>query len=212
MNSITYENNDSKLQRKIQFKKKCLLFISLFFNIGILLFFKYWDWFIGIFSLSLLKIGFPYINPKIFQHQIEVPPGISFYTFQTLSYTIDIYRKDFNAKNSIVTYFSFVAFFPQLIAGPIERAKDLLPQLSNIKKVTSGKILERSISVIAWGLFKKLVFADNFGHLVNRCEENIYIYQGLDFYFLLLFLFKYIVISVLTQISQEEQQEYLGLN
>ena len=106
LNSIIYKNNDSKLKRKIQFKKKCLLFISLFFNIGILLFFKYWDWFIGIFSLILLKIGFPYINPKIFQHQIEVPPGISFYTFQTLSYTIDIYRRDFNAKNSIVTYFS----------------------------------------------------------------------------------------------------------
>lgn len=173
LNSIIYKNNDLKLQRKIQFKKKCLLFISLFFNIGILLFFKYWDWFIGIFSLILIKMGFPYINPKIFQHQIEVPPGISFYTFQTLSYTIDIYRRDFNAKNSIVTYFSFVAFFPQLIAGPIERAKDLLPQLSNLKKVTSGKILEQSISVIAWGLFKKLVFADNFGHLVNRCEENI---------------------------------------
>ena len=169
------KNPDNYNNLRLKNKKKNLLIFSILFNIGILFFFKYWDWLIGISFGALTKLGLNFfdLNYKLFQHQIKVPPGISFYTFQTLSYTIDIFRGDFKAKKNFIDYLTFVAFFPQLIAGPIERAKDLLPQLSKFRKKITFEIAERSIFLISWGLFKKLAFADNFGHLVERCLEDI---------------------------------------
>ena len=175
LNKILDINNINKNQKAIKNKKKILLIFSICFNIGLLFFFKYWDWFVGISILAVTKLGLNFfdINSVRFQHQILVPPGISFYTFQTLSYTIDIYKGEFKSQKNIIDYFTFVAFFPQLIAGPIERAKDLLPQLSKFREPITSEIAERAFFLISWGLFKKLVFADNLGHLVERCIENI---------------------------------------
>ncbi|NQY42510.1 MAG: MBOAT family protein [Legionellales bacterium] len=152
-------------------KKKRLLLCSLVFNIGLLAFFKYWDWLTEI--LFYTRNGQTVLDLRPFKHYIDVPPGISFYTFQTLSYTADIYRRQFSPKGGFFDYLAFVAFFPQLIAGPIERAKDLLPQLTKLRTKISGKAAESAFFLISWGLFKKVVFADNCGHLIERCQENI---------------------------------------
>ena len=152
-------------------KRKKLLICSVVFNIGLLAFFKYWDWLTEILFITHNKQIILDLRP--FKHGIEVPPGISFYTFQTLSYTIDIYRRQFSPKGGFFNYLTFVAFFPQLIAGPIERARDLLPQLAKFRKRISSKVAESAFFLISWGLFKKVVFADNLGHLVERCQENI---------------------------------------
>jgi D-alanyl-lipoteichoic acid acyltransferase DltB (MBOAT superfamily) len=103
--------------------------------------------------------------------QIILPVGISFYTFQTLSYTIDIYRKKLKASNDFISFATYVAFFPQLVAGPIERATRLLPQFSidrtfNYKKAKSG------VSLIIWGFFKKIVIADNCAFFVNQIFDT----------------------------------------
>lgn len=156
---------------QINRKRKILLILSILFNIGLLAFFKYWDWLTEVFLIT--HDGQTILDLRQFKHNINVPPGISFYTFQTLSYTIDIYRKQFSPKGGFFNYLTFVAFFPQLIAGPIERAKDLLPQLVKFRKRISSKVAESAFFLISWGLFKKVVFADNFGHLVERCQENI---------------------------------------
>ena len=132
------------------------------------------------------------------------------FIISNISYTIDIYRGQFKAQKSIIDYFTFVSFFPQLIAGPIERAKDLIPQLKSFRKVITSEMAESAIFLIFWGLFKKLVFADNLGHLVERCLENIET-PGLGITLLLLFLFKFIVILVPTRILLEVRLVYSAL-
>lgn len=98
--------------------------------------------------------------------KIVLPVGISFYTFQTLSYTIDIYKRKINPTSDIFSFFAFVAFFPQLVAGPIERASRLLSQFQE-KKIFSYEDNVNGLRLILWGLFKKIVIADNFGLLVD---------------------------------------------
>lgn len=171
----------------INIKRKKLLTLSVCFNIGLLAFFKYWDWLVDI--LYITHNGEAILNLRPFKHHIDVPPGISFYTFQTLSYTIDIYRRQFSPKGNFADYLTFVAFFPQLIAGPIERAKDLLPQLARFRKRISSKVAESAFFLISWGLFKKIVFADNLGHLVEKCQENIST-PGLGFILVFAFTFQ----------------------
>ena len=108
-----------------QSKRKKLLYLSLFVNLGFLGFFKYYNFFIDSFSQAFSFFGQD-INPD--RLSIILPVGISFYTFQTLSYTIDVYRRKLEPSKDIVAFFTFVSFFPQLVAGPIERATNLLPQ------------------------------------------------------------------------------------
>lgn len=98
---------------------------------------------------------------------VPLPPGVSFYTFQTMSYTIDIYKRQFAPGKSFPNYLSFVTFFPQLVAGPIERAKDLLPQLSTVRKLVSPQVAASALFLILFGLFQKVALADNFGNLVD---------------------------------------------
>lgn len=148
-------------------KRKFFLICSIVFNIGLLVFFKYWDWLVW-----LAEEG-SQANLSILKHGIPLPPAISFYTFESLSYTIDIYRKQFRPTKNFVDYLTFVAFFPKLVAGPIMRAHELLPQLTKFRNRISSRALELALFMIFWGLFKKLVFADNLGHLVDRCRENI---------------------------------------
>lgn len=102
-----------------------------------------------------------------------LPPGISFYTFHTISYTADIYRGKFAPHNKLIDYITFVAFFPQLVAGPIARASDLLPQIAAKRPRITWAQAETGTWLICWGLFKKIVLADNFAHLVELIEPRI---------------------------------------
>ncbi|WP_439152753.1 MBOAT family O-acyltransferase [Winogradskyella sp.] len=150
--------------------------MSLLVNLGFLFYFKYTNFFIENFVDAFRLFGKEMETSTL---NIILPVGISFYTFQTLSYTIDIYRKQLKPTNDALSFFAFVAFFPQLVAGPIERASHLLPQFYkthhfNYKQVKSGLLL------IAFGLFKKMVIADRVAILVNQVYNNPSDYQGID--------------------------------
>ena len=155
-------------------KRKQLLSISLFANLGILGFFKYFNFFKDSFQQLLLQFGCVADWPTI---QIILPVGISFYTFQTLSYTIDIYKKEIKATKDLITFAAFVSFFPQLVAGPIERAKNLLPQFEQVRifDKTSAK---DGLRQMLWGFFKKMVIADNCAFFVDQYFDPSMPYSG----------------------------------
>lgn len=159
----------NKLEKTKEKKiKKQLLSISLIFNLGILMFFKYFNFFSESFANAFTLLGRPI---EVSRLNIILPVGISFYTFQTLSYTIDVYRGKLKASNDIISFFAFVSFFPQLVAGPIERATNLLPQFYK-KRVFNIIIAKDGIRQIIWGLFKKVVIADNCAVYVNDIFNN----------------------------------------
>ena len=137
--------------------KKGLLWISLVVNLGLLGYFKYYNFFVDSFSQAFTLLGHP-ISPD--RLNIILPVGISFYTFQTLSYTIDIYKGRIKASRSLLDFFAYVSFFPQLVAGPIERAFDLLPQFEKKRSFNYDKAVD-GMRQIMWGMFKKVVIADN---------------------------------------------------
>ncbi len=149
-------------------RRKMLLLISIFVNIGILFVFKYFNFFID--SIQSL-IGVFTTESHWSTLQIILPVGISFYTFQTLSYTIDIYKRKIEPTNSALTFFTFVAFFPQLVAGPIERAAKLIPQFEK-KPVFSYSQATSGLKLILWGLFKKMVIADQLSVIVDSVYAN----------------------------------------
>ena len=105
--------------------------------------------------------------------EMILPAGISFYTFQTLSYTFDVYRDKEQVENDFISYMSYVCFFPQLVAGPIERASTLIPQIKVNRAFPNKKTLSNALMYISWGLFKKIVFADNLGNLVNVASLSL---------------------------------------
>jgi len=142
--------------------RKLLLLFSLFVNLGMLFFFKYFHFFIESFQ-ALTGID---VNKSWSTLNVILPVGISFYTFQTLSYTIDIYRKKIKPTPSALTFFTFVSFFPQLVAGPIERARHLIPQFEK-RPVFSYDQATSGLKSILWGLFKKMVIADQLAKLVD---------------------------------------------
>jgi len=137
-------------------KRKILLAISLLANLGLLGFFKYYNFFIHSLVDSFAVMGITLHKSSL---NIILPVGISFYTFQTLSYTIDIYRKKLKPTKDIIAFFAFVSFFPQLVAGPIERAKNLLPQFMR-KRTFVYEDAKDGLRHVLWGLFKKIVIAD----------------------------------------------------
>jgi len=155
--------NQLKKQEK-QKQRKLLLMVSLFFNLGLLAFFKYFNFFIESWVDVWQGIG---ITMHATTLQIILPVGISFYTFQTLSYTIDVYRKKLEPTTNFIQFAAFVSFFPQLVAGPIERATHLLPQFSK-KRVFNSSYAISGFYLIIWGLFKKVVIADNCAFFVNQ--------------------------------------------
>jgi D-alanyl-lipoteichoic acid acyltransferase DltB (MBOAT superfamily) len=112
-------------------KRKLFLIISLAVNLGILGFFKYFNFFVDSFVNTFTLFGMPFNYSPL---NIILPVGVSFYTFQSLGYIIDVYHRKAEPEDNIITFCAFVAFFPQLVAGPIERARNLLPQFANIKK------------------------------------------------------------------------------
>jgi D-alanyl-lipoteichoic acid acyltransferase DltB (MBOAT superfamily) len=139
------------------------LAVSMVVNLGFLGVFKYFNFFLESADIAL---SFFECSAAEWRLQWILPVGISFYTFQTLSYTIDIYRKQLKPTNDPIAFFAFVAFFPQLVAGPIERAKNLLPQFSRFHKLEEHDIKSGLILVI-WGLFKKIVIADRLALYVD---------------------------------------------
>jgi alginate O-acetyltransferase complex protein AlgI len=149
-------------------KRKVLLGISVVFNLGLLCYFKYYNFFIENWINAWQSIG---VESNITSLNIILPVGISFYTFQTMSYTIDVYRNKIKNSKSLINFAAFVAFFPQLVAGPIERASHLLPQFS-IKRVFDYKYAVSGIYLIVWGLFKKIVIADTCATYVNVIFDN----------------------------------------
>ncbi len=156
--------------------RKLLLLISLFSNLGILGFFKYYNFFIDSFQNLSSNLGW---SVDFLHLNIILPVGISFYTFQTLSYTIDIYRKQLQPTNNFIDFALFVAFFPQLVAGPIERAKTLLPQLS--KKLNPNKIqIKQGIVLIITGLFRKVMIGDTAGRFVDNIFGDLELYKSIE--------------------------------
>lgn len=149
-------------------KRKLLLIISLAVNLGILGFFKYYNFFIANIEDFYLIFGLK-LNLKLLK--VILPLGISFYTFQELSYTIDVYKKQHEPTRDIVTFFAFVSFFPQLVAGPIGRAKPLLPQFEHVRQFDYKKASD-GLKLILWGLFKKIVIADSCAQDVDYIFSN----------------------------------------
>ncbi|MBK7008357.1 MAG: hypothetical protein IPH36_06890 [Saprospiraceae bacterium] len=131
--------------------KKPILFIVLLVHLGMLAYFKYAGFFVSSLMLALNSIGF---KMDVVYLQIALPVGISFFTFQSLSYAIDVYRRNLTASRSWIEYFSFVSFFPQLVAGPIERAGNLLPQIQQ-QRYFNFENAGKGLQLILWGLIKK---------------------------------------------------------
>ena len=157
-------------------KKKLLLCISLFINLGFLCYFKYTNFFIDSFINAFGLFG---QELNITTLNIILPVGISFYTFQTLSYTIDIYRNQLKPTKNALVFFSFVAFFPQLVAGPIERASHLLPQFYKKHKFNYNNV-KTGFLLMSFGLFKKMVIADRAAIIVNQVFNNPTEYSGVE--------------------------------
>jgi len=145
-------------------KRKLLLGVSILVNIGLLCFFKYYNFFIDSFVDMFSFFGHEVRGRTL---NIILPVGISFYTFQTLSYTIDVYWRKIEPTKDIFSFFAFVSFFPQLVAGPIERAKNLLPQFY-VERQFNLSNAKDGLRQILWGLAKKLFIADNCGMIVNE--------------------------------------------
>lgn len=159
--------------------KKATMICCIAINLGILVVFKYGNFFIESLNFALGTLGFSSIQKRF---DLLLPVGISFYTFQALGYVIDIYRGDIEAEKNFVRYALFVSFFPQLVAGPIERSKNLLSQMKNIeniklwnaRRVSSGAIL------MVWGFFMKMVIADRVSLLVNTVFDNYRMYGSTE--------------------------------
>ena len=149
-------------------KRKILLWTSIFVNLGFLGFFKYANFFLDNF-----KSAFSFFGSAITTNSLSIilPVGISFYTFQTLSYTIDVYKRKLAPTNDFIVFSAFVSFFPQLVAGPIERATNLLPQFYKKRTFEGSKAVD-GMRQILWGLFKKMVIADSCAELANHIFNN----------------------------------------
>lgn len=154
--------------------RKHLLWLSLAVNLGLLGFFKYYNFFLDNFVDAFSFFGYP-LNFRGLE--IVLPVGISFYTFQTLSYSIDVYRKKLEPTKDFISFAAFVSFFPQLVAGPIERATNLLPQFYK-KRHFDYKNAVDGLRQILWGLFKKMVIADNCAVYANLIFNNSEEYSG----------------------------------
>ena len=156
-------------------KRKTLLCTSIIINLGLLGFFKYYNFFLDNF-----KVAFSFFGQEMQGNSLKIilPVGISFYTFQTLSYTIDVYRRKLEPTKYFITFAAFVSFFPQLVAGPIERATHLLPQFYKKRTFDHTKAVD-GLRQILWGLFKKIIIADNCAEYANLIFNNSADYSGL---------------------------------
>jgi alginate O-acetyltransferase complex protein AlgI len=145
---------------------RALVTLSIVANLGLLAVFKYTTWLTTLISGTPLGAIIPVLI-------VTLPPAISFYTFQSMSYSIDIYRGEFHPYRNVIDYMSFVAFFPHLVAGPIMRARNLLPQLAKHRPLPEAEQVSFGIFMILFGLFMKTVLADNAGTLVTNVTKSI---------------------------------------
>ncbi len=155
-------------------KRKALLWTSILINLGFLGFFKYFNFFAESFADAFTLFGRHMETSRL---EILLPVGISFYTFQTLSYSIDVYKRKLEPTKDVVAFFAFVSFFPQLVAGPIERATNLLPQFYKKRHFVYARAVD-GMRQILWGLFKKMVIADNCAEYANQIFNNYEDYSG----------------------------------
>lgn len=159
---LCLKNEENRLKRKV------LLLTSILVNLGFLGFFKYYNFFLDSFVTAFSFFGTEIEASSL---NIILPVGISFYTFQTLSYTIDVYKRKLEPTKDFIAFSAFVSFFPQLVAGPIERATNLLPQFF-IKRTFDYSNAVDGMRQILWGLFKKIVIADNCAEYANLIFNN----------------------------------------
>jgi len=157
-----------------QIKRKFLLWTSIIVNLGLLGFFKYYNFFLDNFITAFSFFGTEINGNSL---NIILPVGISFYTFQTMSYSIDVYRRKLEPTNDFIAFSAFVTFFPQLVAGPIERASNLLPQFYSKRTFDYLKAVD-GMRQILWGFFKKIVIADNCAKYANLIFNNSDSYSG----------------------------------
>ncbi|HEX3942291.1 MAG TPA: MBOAT family O-acyltransferase [Acidobacteriaceae bacterium] len=152
-----------KIEESSGSRRRLYLALSLFCNIGLLVFFKYFNFLVGSASEAAHLFGLAY-NPPLLS--IILPVGLSFHTFQAMSYTIEVYRGKAPAERSLLRYALYVAFFPQMVAGPIERPNQLLPQFHHEPRITLEAVSSGLVQAL-WGLFKKIVIADNVSDFVK---------------------------------------------
>ncbi|PCJ81185.1 MAG: membrane-bound O-acyltransferase family protein [Bacteroidetes bacterium] len=161
-------SEDSKL------RKKLFLAVSLFTNLGLLAYFKYANFFIESWVDAWAGVG---VETNVSSLYIILPVGISFYTFQTLSYSIDIYREKLKPTKDPIAFAAFVSFFPQLVAGPIERASKLLPQIERTRTFDKGLAIS-GLRLMLWGMFKKVVVADSCAKLADTIFDSPESFSG----------------------------------
>ena len=171
---VDYSVGLGLLKQEDPTKRKLLLWTSILVNIGFLGFFKYYNFFLDNFITAFSFFG---TDIKANSLNIILPVGISFYTFQTLSYSIDVYKRKIVPTKDFISFSAFVSFFPQLVAGPIERATRLLPQFYSKRTFDYGKASD-GMRQILWGLFKKMVIADNCAEYANLIFNNSADYSG----------------------------------
>ncbi len=155
-------------------RRKSILAMSMLVNLTVLFTFKYFNFFSASITTTLNGLGIP-VDP--FAIQVILPVGISFYTFQSMAYTIDVYRQHLQAERNIVRFLTFIAFFPQLVAGPIERATNLLPQFKVQHPFDAARTVE-GLRYILWGAFKKMVIADRLAIYVNAVYNDVGAHTG----------------------------------
>lgn len=155
--------------------RKKWLWVSIVFNIGLLGFFKYFNFFVDSWVKMLSALGMQ--TTSTWTLQVILPVGISFYTFQTMSYSFDVYYKKLEPTKDFISFAAFVSFFPQLVAGPIERASNLLSQITNKRHFNYDQTVS-GLKLILWGLFKKLVIADGIAPIVDDIFANYGNYPG----------------------------------
>ncbi|GHT02388.1 alginate O-acetyltransferase [Bacteroidia bacterium] len=156
-------------------QKKNWLLVSIVVNLGFLGFFKYFGFFTESLAALLSTVGVSLSSTTL---NIILPVGISFYTFQSLSYTIDLYKRQTEPAKNWIQFFAFVSFFPQLVAGPIERAKNFLPQFDTLKK-PDYPVFRSALLLVAWGFFKKIMIADRLAVYVDLVFKDIPAAEGL---------------------------------
>lgn len=171
---LDYSIGIGLLNQENEKRRKILLWISILVNLGFLGFFKYYNFFIDNFINAFRFFGSD-IQPNTLN--IILPVGISFYTFQTLSYSIDVYKRKIEPTRDFIAFSAFVSFFPQLVAGPIERASHLLPQFYSRRTFDYSKAVN-GMRQILWGFFKKIVIADNCAEFANQAFNDSVDHSG----------------------------------
>ncbi len=171
---VDYSVGRGLLKQENPTKRKLLLWTSILINLGFLGFFKYYNFFLDNFIAAFSFFGTEIKGSSL---NVVIPVGISFYTFQTLSYSIDVYKRKLEPTKDFIAFSAFVSFFPQLVAGPIERATHLLPQFYKKRTFDYSKAVD-GLRQILYGLFKKIVIADNCAEFANLIFNNSSDYSG----------------------------------